>query len=117
MNKAQRDRIIEVIKNGAEIASRYSDASGRTCAIGGLAKAASIPFPGYRSPGNRKGVLVLEYQRGAKRWGQLANRLYKEYGLTHDQQADIQRLNDGHYHQDERRAAIIEYIMSLPVED
>lgn len=111
MKKAQRDKAIAVIAEGAKACGYYVVSEGDTCAVGSLALAAGIALPSPHAWENK-----LPIQSAALR--DMASRLVEAYGLSLRELAVIQSLNDLYWWDvDVRRRYIIEYLEMLPVEE
>lgn len=109
-NAKQKAAIIEVIEQDADIRMAYCDPeTGKTCAIGGLAKAAGWEFDQHFIHLSN----VEQITSNSPPITALRNHIKKHYGLTKVQQARIQRLNDITFNHDERRTTIIEYVKSI----
>lgn len=109
--------IIATIEADCEIRARYANDAGETCAIGGLAKAAHVPFTVLLAAGDGNIALRRDRIEGAgERLSALQSirtAITKRFGLTVAQMTDIQRINDTRSTQWERREAIVAYIKSL----
>lgn len=80
----------------------YNRDDGKTCAVGGMAKSMGYIFP----PSSRDGYVDMQTQ------------VEEFYGIDNETLWGITKVND--FHKEDiiaRRAAVIEFIESLPLED
>lgn len=100
-NKA---KVLEALAADCELVGRYCDEQGNTCALGCLGRMAG--YTDYELRGLGKRVIdCCDLLQAA---------IYEKFGLTHEQQWQIQiRNDDSKYDREERRRAVCEYVATL----
>jgi hypothetical protein len=110
MTRDQMDRIVTIIQTNCQTRGVYKDPeTGETCALGALLEAAGIQIPeafyvGY--PGGWGSDSIEVSDLAESRAG-----LDRVYGLTVDDLVAIQAANDWHETPEERRDAILSYLL------
>lgn len=117
-NKA---KAIEVIKGDCKIKQKYMDAEGNTCAIGALALSVGVKFPeqdpeNYPSAGFQGNKESID-----GKFGGVSDFVFKiqealliNFGLTPLILGQIQTANDSHNTPEDRQAAILTILDSIP---
>lgn len=103
MTKRQYKRAVALIKKDCQIRGEYTDFNGNTCAIGCLALAAGVK----KSTLLRSGTNPIEWLPG------IARRIKSRFGLSMDEQADIQQENDSCHVLKNRRRGVLKLLKSL----
>jgi hypothetical protein len=108
---AQKERIVEIIKNDAAARFRYKTETGETCALGGLAEAAGFIFDDdFRLAYNEQ---AIDFYDRDPDFFNLISLLTTTYGLSEPQLATIQAINDNNEDPAKRHQALITYVMGL----
>lgn len=90
MNATQREQVIAAILDDCDIVEAYVNTEGKTCAIGGLCKAAGLPI--ILDEAVAWNITSIKYGGGVV--DNIRKGLQEFYGLTIDQQQTIQDIND-----------------------
>jgi len=104
MNAKQRTQAIYAINEFATI-TRYFEKDGQYCALGAMAKVAGLKFTPYTSS-SFEGCFWCDYDD-----------IMKAYGLTSNQCSEIANINNRQSDTIIRRKKVVDYIMSLPLEE
>lgn len=107
MTKQQKDDALMVLGKGCQIQNKYVNDCGKTCAIGALAKASSID----------RGVLEEMEADFIFQHVDVANQIQIKFGLSLENQRQIQAINDDNESESTRTKKVLAYVGSLEVTD
>jgi len=109
MTKQQKDDALMVLGKGCKRENYYIDECGNTCAIGALAKFASVDRQTLEKMGSN---FISSHP-------DVALRITGKFGLSLHHQREIQRINDAfHDHnEDKRTEAVLRYVNRIEVTD
>jgi len=107
MTKEQKREALLALERGCQIAHSYINCSGKTCAIGALAKRANVT----------RDKLEEAEQDFITICKELSSAITYRFGLSIQQQISIQNLNDKFEDEEDRTGAVMRYVNSLPTTD
>ena len=111
MNQQQRDRVLTIIDNDAEIRDRYINKGGHFCIIGGFLDGAGVNVQAVdQSPKNG--------DRIGRGWtAEHLPKLAEMFGLSQYDLEMMQTINDEESFRKERQISLRDYINRRPLED
>ncbi len=100
---------IRLIKKDCKLQSEYIDCKGNTCAIGMLALKSGVSKRRLEDAGS----CPINDQVGYRGIKEIAEDIRIKFGLSQEQQSEIQTINDEEDMPANRRAKIIAYLKTL----